>query len=253
MNKFIDTHAHIYAEYYSDIPSLINTINDFGVTRVINAGCDLKTSVEVLELSEEYPSLSCAIGIHPENVMNYTDLDIKQIEKYLANTSVVAIGEIGLDYHYTKDNKELQKELFKKQLKLAENHNLPVVIHSREATEDTINILKEFKVTGVIHSFSGSLETAKEYIKMGFALGVNGVVTFKNAKLKYTLKEIDLKHIVLETDSPYLSPEPKRGKKNHPGNIPIIAEFLTEVYNLSLEEIAKITSNNAHRIFDKMP
>ncbi len=213
MINYIDTHAHIYKEYYSDISDLINFIKDMGITRVINAGCDLKSSLEVLELADKYDILSCAIGIHPESASNYQDSDLRIIEDNLKNKNVVAIGEIGLDYHYTKENKKEQIELFEKQLVLAEKYNLPVVIHSREATEDTINTLKKYKVTGVIHSFSGSLETAKIYIKMGFALGINGVVTFKNSKLKDVLRQISIENIVLETDSPYLSPDPKRGQK----------------------------------------
>ena len=164
----------------------------------------------------------------------------------------MAIGEIGLDYHYTKDNKEKQIELLRDQLKIAEEFDLPVIIHSREATEDTINVLKDYSVKGVIHSFSGSLETARIYIKMGYLLGINGVVTFKNSKLKNIIKEVGLENIVLETDSPYLTPEPYRGKTNGPEHIFDIALYLAHLFNVSLEDVAKITNNNVKKMYKKM-
>ena len=160
-----------------------------------------------------------AIGIHPEEVENYSLDDIKFIEDNLNNKKVVAIGEIGLDYHYSKENKEKQIKLFELQLDIANKYKVPVIIHSRDATEDTINILRKYNIKGVIHSFSGSLETAKIYIKRGFLLGINGVVTFKNCNLKDILVNIGLNNIILETDSPYLTPVPYRGKQNNPSHI----------------------------------
>ena len=173
--------------------------------------------------------------------------------KWLTNNlpdKIVAIGEIGLDYHYGKDDKDKQIEIFRKQLKIAENLHLPVVIHSRDATEDTINVLKDFHLHGVIHSFSGSLETAKIYLNMGYKLGVNGVITFKNAKLKDVYKELSPNDIVLETDSPYLAPEPHRGEQNSPKNILDIALFVASIYDITLEELAKTTNENIRHIFD---
>ena len=190
-----------------------------------------------------------AIGIHPEYVDNYTKEDLFFIEKNLTNKKIVAIGEIGLDYHYTKDNKEKQIELFESQLKLAEKYNKPVIVHSREATKDTIDTLKKYKVKGVIHSFSGSFETACIYIKMGFLLGVNGVITFKNANIKEVYERIPLHNIVLETDSPYLAPVPYRGKKNEPANILVIAEFLASLYGVSISYLSEVTNENIARIF----
>ena len=192
----------------------------------------------------------CALGIHPEKVEEYTELDLKWIENNLSNPKVVAIGEIGLDYHYTKENKEDQIKLLESELKIAETYQLPVIIHSREATEDTINTLKKFKVNGVIHSFSGSLETARVYIKKGYLLGVNGVITFKNAKLKEIIKEIPLENIILETDSPYLTPEPYRGKRNEPARIYDIAQFICNLKEINIEELTRITNDNIKRIFD---
>ncbi len=248
---FIDTHAHVLVEYYEDIDAIINNAKSAQVNLIINNGCDAKSNQEVLaNLSD---NIVGALGIHPESVLDYTDEDLKILENNLNNPRIVAIGEIGLDYHYGKENREKQIELFSKQLELALKYQMPVIIHSRDATQDTIDTLKKYPVRGVIHSFSGSLETARIYIKMGFLLGVNGVVTFKNAHLKEIIKEISLENIVLETDSPYLTPEPYRGKQNEPQNILTIAKFLSAYLEVDLEEIAKITTQNAKRIFDKLP
>ena len=246
----IDTHCHLYKEYYDDIESIIKLSKENKVMYYINNGCDAKSNIEVLESVEKYPSVYGALGIHPENVENYILDDIKFIEDNLNNKKIVAIGEIGLDYHYSKENKYEQIKLLELQLKLAEKYDMPVIIHSRDATEDTINTLKKYKVKGIIHSFSGSLETAKIYIKMGYLLGINGVITFKNSKLKDVIREIPLENIVLETDSPYLTPEPFRGKRNEPARILEIAKFISELKEISIEELARITNDNIKRIFD---
>lgn len=247
---FTDTHCHIYKEYYENIDEILKNAKENKINRMINNGCDKKSNSEVLELIGKYENMYGALGIHPENVEEYIQEDIKLIEKQLNHKKVIAIGEIGLDYHYTKENKEKQKKLLEEQLSLAERYHLPVIIHSREATEDTINILKNYKTKGVIHSFSGSLETAKIYIKMGYLLGINGVITFKNSKLKDVIREIPLENIVLETDSPYLTPEPFRGKRNEPARILEIAKFISELKEISIEELAGITNDNIKRIFD---
>ena len=247
---FTDTHCHIYKEYYENIEKVLKNAKKSNVNRMINNGCDKKSNEEVLELTKNYENIYGAIGIHPENIEEYKEEDLKWIEENLKQSKIIAIGEIGLDYHYTKENKTEQIKLLERQLKIAEQYHLPVIIHSREATEDTINTLKKYKVTGVIHSFSGSLETAKIYIKMGYLLGINGVITFKNSKLKDVIKEIPLESIVLETDSPYLTPEPFRGKKNEPARIKEIAEFICDLKGISLEDLATITNHNIKRIFD---
>jgi TatD DNase family protein len=249
---FVDTHTHIFKEYYDDITAVIDEAKSKNVMYYINNGTDNKSNHEVLDLINKYPNMYGALGIHPEAVLDYNLDDIKFIEDNLSNEKIVAIGEIGLDYHYGKETKDKQIELLEKQLSLAEQYDLPVIIHSRDATEDTINILKKFKVRGTIHSFSGSKEIANIYIKMGFLLGINGVVTFKNSHLKDTLKEIDVKNIVLETDSPYLTPEPFRGKQNNSGHILEIAEFLKDIYGLSLEELANITNNNVRKMYERI-
>ena len=247
---FCDTHCHLYKEYYDDLDQVLNESKDNDVVKYISDGCDMETNKEMLELSSKYDNVYVTLGIHPENVDDYKEEDIKFIEDNLSNKKVVAIGEIGLDYYYTKDNKDKQKELFEKQLKLAEKYNIPVIIHSREATQDTIDTLKKYNVRGVIHSFTGSLEVAKIYIKMGFLLGVNGVITFKNSNVKDVIKEVGLHNIILETDSPYLTPHPYRGKQNSPKHIKDIAEFVSNLYEISLEDVSKITNENIVRIFD---
>ncbi len=247
---FTDTHCHISKEYYDDIKSVLDNAKKNGINKVINNGCDKRSNDEVLELTSIYPNMYGAIGIHPEFVDTYTKEDLRDLENNLSNNKIIAIGEIGLDYHYTKENKERQIELFEIQLKLAETYNLPVIVHSREATEDTINSLKKYKVTGVIHSFSGSYETANIYIKMGFLLGINGVITFKNSKLKEVISKLDLKNIVLETDSPYLTPEPNRGKKNKPAHVNDIASFICDLKDITKSELSIITNENIKRVFD---
>ena len=247
---FTDTHCHIYKEYYENIDEILKRALESNINRVINNGCNRESNKEVLALANTYNNMYVALGIHPESIDTYQKEDLTFIEENLSNPKVIAIGEIGLDYHYTKENKTLQIKLLESQLKIAETHNLPVIIHSREATEDTINTLKKYHIKGVIHSFSGSLETAKIYIKMGYLLGINGVITFKNSKLKEVIKELPLEHLVLETDSPYLTPEPFRGKPNEPARIKEIATFISELKGISLEELARITNENIMRIFD---
>ena len=247
---FTDTHCHIYSEYYESIPEVIHRALENGVNRFILAGASMRDNQEVLDLIQEYPSMYGTIGLHPEEADRYTEKDLLFLEQHLKDDKVIGIGEIGLDYHYTKENKERQKELFRSQLRLAQEYHLPVVVHSREATEDTICILKEFPdVRGVIHSFSGSLETAHIYIKMGYKLGINGVVTFKNSHLKEILPEI-VSHIVLETDSPYLTPHPYRGTTNEPKYIDLIADFICEELHISKSQLEKITNRNISTIFD---
>ena len=246
----VDTHCHLYKEYYDSFTEVFEESSLNHVSKFIVAGCDQKSNEEVLSLVKNQDSVYGCLGIHPEFVTTYQEEDLLFLEKHLQDSKIVAIGEIGLDYHYDKDSKEQQKELFEKQLILAEKYSLPVVIHSREATKDTIEILQKFpKVKGVIHSFSGSLEVAQMYIKMGYKLGINGVVTFKNSHLKELLPTI-VEYIVLETDSPYLTPHPFRGTKNSPKNIKIIADFICDYLQISMDKLVGITNRNIKAIFD---
>lgn len=243
---FTDTHCHIFKEYYENIDEIISNAKNAKVERMFVASDNQQTALEVLDLANKYDNIYGCIGLHPENVDEEFDFSLFDN----LPSKIIAIGEIGLDYYYTKENKQKQIEVFKKQLEIAEKLNLPVVIHSREATQDTINVLKEYKVKGVIHSFSGSLETAREYIKMGFKLGINGVITFKNCNLKDVYKELSINDIVLETDSPYLTPVPYRGQRNEPSHVLDIAMFLCNLYNIDLYELSKITNENIKEIFN---
>jgi len=246
---FTDSHCHLYNEYYDDLEGILNLSKENKVNRYINNGCDKDSNIEVLSLVNKYENMYGTLGIHPEYVKGYTNDDIKFIRDNLNNSKIIGIGEIGLDYHYTKEDKDEQIKLLEVQLKIAEDYNMPVIIHSRDATLDTINTLKKFNVTGVIHSFSGSIETAREYIKMGYLIGINGVITFKNANIKDVIKEIPLEYLVLETDSPYLTPEPFRGKQNNPSHILDIAMFVADLKNITMEELDKITNENLKRVF----
>ena len=247
---FTDTHCHLYKEYYEDLDEIIDKIENSKISRVINNGCDDKSNKEVLESIGKYSLMYGALGIHPESADTYTQSDLDFVREHIHDDKVVAIGEIGLDYYWTKENKDKQIELFESQLKLAEDVNKPVIIHSRDATLDTIEILKKYRVRGVIHSFSGSYETACIYIKMGFLLGINGVVTFKNCNLKEVIERLDLSNIVLETDSPYLTPVPYRGQKNDSTHVEDIAKFICDIKGVSMEDLALVTNDNVKRIFD---
>ena len=204
-----------------------------------------------LEFSKKYDCVYVTLGYHPSEANLISDDDLLLLEKQLSEPKVVGVGEIGLDYHYGKDDILKQKELFRKQMKLAEKLSLPVVIHSRDALEDTIEILKEFpNVHGVIHCFSGSLEVAREYIKMGYMLGIGGVVTFKNCKLIKVIEQIGFDNILFETDSPYLTPEPFRGKKNSSKYIVDIARYIAGFMVVDVEDLSKIILNNTYKMFD---
>ncbi len=251
-NFFVDTHAHVFSKTYDNIFEILEEAQNNNINYVINSGYDYVSNKEVLSLINTHDNMYGTIGIHPSEASNYIKEDITHILNNIQNKKIVAIGEIGLDYYYTKENKEEQIMLFEQLLKIAEENNIPVVIHSREATEDTLKILKKYKCAGVIHSFSGSLETAMEYIKIGYAIGINGVVTFKNSKFKEYLNKIPLENIVLETDCPFLTPSPFRGKQNSPKHVKEIADFVANIYNIPVSSLAKITNENVLRIFDKI-
>ncbi len=242
----IDTHCHLSYADYDNWNELLNEMKNNNISAIVN-GVDLESNEEAINLSVN-ENIYAAIGFHPENIDNLSDNYIKYIENNI--DKIVAIGEIGLDYHYTKENKDEQIKIFEEQLKIAEKYNKPVIVHSRDAINDTYEILKKYKVRGSIHAFSGSLEMANKFIYLGFKLGIGGVITFKNCNLKDIISKIDMKNIVLETDSPYMSPEPVRGRKNSPLNLKYIVEFMSKIYNMSIEEISNITTHNAHSLFD---
>lgn len=247
---FTDTHCHFEKQYYDNFEEVINRAIDSKVDRFIVCGCSKESNKEAIELSNKYNFIYATIGYHPDQADIVTDDDISLLEKQIKDNKVIGIGEIGLDYHYEGYSKDKQFILFKKQLELAEKYNLPVVIHSRDAVQDTIDILKQYNVKGVIHSFSLSKEVANIYIGMGYKLGINGVVTFKNCNLINTLKEVGVNEIVFETDAPYMTPHPHRGEKNESKYIYDIADFVSKECNISLEELSKITNKNINEIFD---
>ena len=247
---YIDTHCHLSMEDYDDIDKVIEENKNALVEKIVVSGCSRESIDEVMDLKDKYDMVYVTIGYHPEYADTITESDLDSLKTLLNEKKVIGIGEIGLDYHYTKENKDKQIWLFEEQLKIAESFDLPVVIHSRDATMDTINTLKKYKVKGIIHCFSGSLETANIYISMGFLLGIGGVVTFKNSKLKDVVKEVPSETIVLETDSPYLAPVPFRGKINSSKYLEYIAMFIADIKNISVDELAEITSRNASSLFD---
>lgn len=248
---YVDNHCHIFKEYYEDIDKVVKEAKDNKVDILIISGCSKKDILEGLELIKKYDNVYLTIGYHPDEVDNVTDDDISKLEKiYNENEKVIGIGEIGLDYYWVKDNKEKQLDLFNKQLELASRLNAPVVIHTRDATQDTINELKKYNLKGIIHCFSGSKETADIYLKMGYYLGIGGVLTFKNTNLKETIKSIPLNRITLETDSPYLAPTPHRGETNSPKYVPLVAETIAEIKGVSPEKVGRETTNNTKTLFD---
>ena len=247
---FIDTHCHLSIKDYDDIDLVIKEKIDSGVNKIIVSACEVDDFEEAISLLNKYDSVYLTLGFHPSEVSKISDADLEKLKKLLKLDRVVGVGEIGLDYHYGKDDYLEQIKLFEKQLKIAKDANLPVVIHSRDAVNDTINTLKKYKVIGVIHCFSGSVETADIYIKMGYKLGIGGVVTFKNSNLYKVVEHVGISNIVLETDAPYLAPVPYRGMQNSSKYIPIIAKRVGEVLNISLEEVAEQTTFNACNLFD---
>ena len=249
---FIDTHLHLSKSDYEDIDNVVKSAYLSNVKYLIVSCCTFDSITEGLSLSKKYSNIFLSIGLHPSEANNYSIEELNEIERLASDKSnkIVAIGEIGLDYHYGKEDCLEQKELFIKQLEIANRLNLPVVIHTRDAIEDTLAILKRNNSKGVIHCFSGSLEIAKEYIKRGYKLGIGGVITFKNSKLYSIIKYIGVENIVLETDSPYLAPDPYRGQKNEPKYIPIIAKKVAESLGCDIKIIEEKTSKNATTIFD---
>ena len=248
---YIDTHCHITNNDYDDIPSLIDKIKDSGVSKIIVNGCDMESNIEVLDLVKKYDIVYGALGFHPTELDDFNDEYLSWLDEHINDEKIVALGEIGLDYHYDNTDKDKEIYIFRKQLEIAKKHNKPVIVHSRDAIQDTYNILSEYGLKGSIHCFSGSLEMAREFIKMGYMIGVGGVVTYKNAKnIINVIENIDLEYILLETDAPYMTPEPFRKYKNDSSYIPVIAKKIAELKNVSVEEVGRVTSDSARRLFD---
>ena len=248
---YIDTHCHITRDDYDDIPFLIDKIKESGVNRIIVNGCDMKSNMEVLELVKKYDIVYGALGFHPTELDNFNDEYLLWLDEHIDDEKIVALGEIGLDYHYDNTDKDKEIDVFRKQLEIAKKHNKQVIVHSRDAIKDTYDILSEYGLKGSIHCFSGSLEMAREFIKMGYLIGVGGVVTYKNAKnIINVIENIDLEYILLETDSPYMTPEPYRKYKNDSSYIPVIAKKIADLKNVSVDVVGSVTSDSARRLFD---
>ena len=248
---FIDTHCHIDSSVSGDV--YIKNAYSANVKGLIFSFCNQDCYQAGIEFLDKYPDVFVSLGFHPEDADNITDKDLHCLDEVLVSSSrIVAIGEIGLDYYWRKDNKEKQRDLFQKQLDLVVKHQMPVVIHCRDAIQELYDILSQYKgkVKGVIHCFSGSYEMARAFIELGFVLGIGGVLTFKNSKLYQVVEKLPLSSIVLETDSPYLTPEPHRGEMNESKYIPLVAEKIAQIKGISLSEVERITTDNAKRVFD---
>ena len=248
----IDTHCHIEKEDFDKIEEILENCKKNGINKIIVSGYDLESSKEAVRLANKYDEIYATIGYLPE-ILQQENLDsISELEELLINKKVVGIGEIGLDYYWYKDNKEAQKNLFISQIELALKYNKPVVIHCREAIQDCYDIIKNYSnLKGTMHCYSGSVEMAKEFVKLGFNISIGGVSTFKNSKsIKEVINEIDLEYILLETDSPYLTPEPYRGKKNYPYYLGYVAEKIAEIKNIDVDDVKNITTSKANKLFD---
>ncbi|MFA9145486.1 TatD family hydrolase [Bacillus safensis] len=249
-----DTHAHLNAEQYNeDLEQVIERAQSEKVEKIVVVGFDRPTITRAMELIEEYDFIYAAIGWHPVDAIDMTDEDLAWIKDLSQHEKVVAIGEMGLDYYWDKSPKDVQKEVFRRQIALAKEVKLPIVIHNRDATEDVVTILKEegaAEVGGIMHCFTGSLETAKACMEMNFYISFGGPVTFKNAKKpKEVVKEIPSDKLLIETDCPYLTPVPFRGKRNEPSYVKYIAEQIAELREISFEELAELTTKNAKKVF----
>ena len=249
----IDTHSHINMVETFSLEDVIANAKENGVNKIIVPSAYPKDFDEVIKLIDKHDNVYGMLGVHPTEAKSWNDSLIDKIKKLSDNKKIVAIGEIGLDYYWDRSFNDLQKEIFIKQIKLANELELPIDIHDRDAHKDTFDILEEYNKNSqvIMHCFSGSVEFAKECIKKGFYLGIGGVVTFKNAiKMKEVVKEISLDKIILETDAPYLTPVPFRGKENQPAYVKYVAEEIAKIKNISFEEVNNITNQNAEKIFN---
>ena len=251
-SNIFDTHSHYDDKQFdADRSELFQSLTENGVCGIVSCGCDIETTEFNKNLSEAYDFLYFAAGFHPECLEGFDIAELEKIKEYAQHKKCVAIGEIGLDYHWMSSSKEKQKDFFISQIELAKELDLPVIVHDREAHGDTLDILKETKPKGVVHCFSGSKEMANEIIRLGMYIGLNGVVTFKNARKSLeVVKEIPLERLVLETDCPYLAPEPMRGKRNNSSLIPYIAEKLANELDMDAQQLLDITSENAKRLYN---
>ena len=252
MGMIFDSHAHYDDARFDECrDEILGQMQKNNVCGIINCGTDIDTSLFTISLANKYDFVYAAVGYHPESVDNGTCFDERQMLKLIKENKVVAIGEIGLDYYWDTTFKEKQIEMFERQLQFAAAHSLPVIIHDREAHADTLQLIKKHKPKGVLHCFSGSVEMAKEVVELGLYIGVGGVVTFKNSKkIVEVIKELPLERILLETDAPYLAPEPFRGKLNRSDYIEFVAKKIAEIKNVDYEQVLLQTTENTKKLFN---
>lgn len=250
-SNIFDTHAHYDdSRFDEDRDELISSLSLKGVSHIVNCGCDLKSSKTTIALSEKYDFIYAAVGVHAHEAQGATEDDLREIEKLYKNEKVVAVGEIGLDYHYDFSPRERQIKIFERQIILANELGLPVIVHDRESHEDTMNLLKKYRPKGVVHCFSGSVEMAKEVVKLGMYIGLGGAVTFKNAKKPLEVAEyLPMDRILLETDAPYMTPVPFRGQRCDSSHIAYTAEKIAEIKKTDVQELIDICNNNAKTLF----
>ena len=248
----IDTHAHIYLpDFDKDRPHIIEKAREAGIIKILMPAIDSSTHAAMLKLEETYPECISMIGLHPCSVNQNYAVELKIIDNYIRDRSFIAIGEIGLDFYWDVSFRKQQLDAFHKQIKIAIDNNIPIAIHSRNAINECIEVVQQYSlVRGVFHCFSGNVQQAKQIIDCRFMLGIGGVVTFKNAGLDKLIKEIGVNNVILETDAPYLAPVPFRGKRNEPAYAGIVAERLSSITGISLEEIEELTTANATRLFN---
>ncbi len=247
----IDIHCHLEKKVYKDLNNIIKEIFETEIEKIIVSGYNIATNAEAISLSEQYDNIYVSVGYHPSIADEVTEKDLELLEEQLSYKKVVAVGEIGLDYYWRSDNKTQQLSLFKKQIEIANRNQKPIIVHNRQATEDIYNVLKLSGAKGVLHCYNDSLKMARKFIQLGFLLGIGGIITFKNNNdIREVIKNIPIEYLVFETDSPYLTPEPYRGKQNNPQNIKYIAKKVVEIKGLSYNEVIMKSSTNAKRLFD---
>lgn len=249
-----DTHAHLnLPQFADDLDDVIERAKRAGVSEIVVVGFDEKTIERALELVDRYSCLYAAIGYHPIDAIEMKDEHLSMLERLSSHPKVVALGEMGLDYHWDKSPKDVQKDVFRKQIRLAKKVNMPIIIHNRNADDDVIQILEEERadtVGGIMHCFSGDVEMAKRCLEMNFYISLGGPVTFKNAHVpKEVAAYVPLDRLLIETDCPYLAPHPHRGKRNEPAYVKLVAETIAEIKGIDLDELAAITTANAKKIF----
>lgn len=249
-----ETHAHYDDDAFDNDRDLIfDRIHEAGVGTIVNVAASMRSCITSMELAHKYEQIYAAVGVHPSDTGELVDEDMTLLKEYTRDNKVVAVGEIGLDYYWDEPDREIQKKWFVRQLELAREVKLPVIIHSRDAAEDTLTIMKNEnagEIGGVIHCFSYGIEMAREYLNMGFYLGVGGVVTFKNGrKLKEVVEYAPIDRIVVETDSPYLTPVPHRGERNCSAYLPLVIEEIARIKGLSIEQVEDITLENARKLY----